>query len=180
VTFDESVRILNRGPRPGFDGEVEFSQATVVYSAHDERRTQREPGRARFFDAAASRRFADEELTLMGGETTQVTQGGANPGGAVGARRIMRLDGAASAYIIVTSADGETWLCYAGKADGVGEGMAKSETEDQAARIARLLEGAHDSPKAVRMRDEAWSKQRLQAINRANAAFWKNGGGNAA
>jgi hypothetical protein len=39
--------------------------------------------------------------------------------GPVGPRRILKLDGPASAYVITSTADGETWLCFSGKADGV-------------------------------------------------------------
>jgi hypothetical protein len=86
-----------------------------------------------------------------------------------GARRIMRLDGHASAYVITTTADGETWLCYSGKADGVGDpgriNKGGGFTADQRRAIAN---------------DQQWSQRKLAGINQANAAFWSGKGGSAA
>jgi hypothetical protein len=66
------------------------------------------------------------------------TEGGLRPGGGVGPRRILRLDGHASAYQIISSADGETWLCYTGRADGVLDpGRVQTGDARHFARIAR-------------------------------------------
>jgi hypothetical protein len=73
-----------------------------------------------------------------------------------GARRVMRLDGPASAYVIMSSGDGEVWLCFTGKTDGVlNPGVVTG-----------------DRIRAERTRDEAWSRNSLKAINQANRRAW--------
>jgi hypothetical protein len=166
MTFDDSVRILRRGPRPGADGALEHRLAGVTYSHHNEQRMDC-CGRVRFHDAAPN---------VSGSEpipySEQWTGGGQRPGSEVGPTLLQELDGPASAFVILAHGPTGCGLYRVGRADGVGQGMAKSETEDQAARIARLLEGAHDSPKAVRMRDEAWNRRRMREIAAANRKFW--------
>jgi hypothetical protein len=46
------------------------------------------------------------------------TEMGRAPSSEIGPRRIMRLDGPATAYQIISTADGETWLCLAGQIGG--------------------------------------------------------------
>jgi hypothetical protein len=73
-----------------------------------------------------------------------------------GARRIMQLPYAASAYVITTTANGEVWLCFTGKTDN--------------ALNPGVVTG--DRIRAERTRDEAWSRNSLKAINQANRRAW--------
>jgi hypothetical protein len=89
-----------------------------------------------------------------------------NESSKVGPRRIMRLDGPASAYVITTTADGETWLCRASDIDGKlesGEGNTGTGI-----RLRALDAVARREIEA----DAARSRRMLASINAANRAFW--------
>jgi hypothetical protein len=102
-----------------------------------------------------------ESLATGRGERTEM---GANPSNEVGPRRIMRLDGPASAYLIITNANGETWLCFSGKIDN-------AEQPGRTVTGNRFINDARERA------------QREQAANRKYAAaisdFWKKQSGHA-
>jgi hypothetical protein len=89
------------------------------------------------------------------------TQGGLRPGGAVGPRRILKLDGPASAYQIISSADGETWLCFSGKIDGSMD-PGRVHTGDNTRHFLRV---AQDRAR----REQAASAAMAQGVS----DFWK-------
>jgi hypothetical protein len=107
------------------------------------------------------RRDYRESLATGQGERSEM---GRDPSTNVGPRRILKLDGPASAYQIVSSANGETWLCFSGKIDGAEE-PGRANTGN------RFINDARERV------------QREQAANRRYAAaisdFWKKQSGHA-
>jgi hypothetical protein len=102
------------------------------------------------------------------GSRRERSEMGDDPEGEVGPRRIMRLNGPATAYQVLTDATGQTWLCISSDIDGQHDpGGAltggNSVTTDRARREMR----AHAT----------WSQRTMQAVQRQHQAFWKRQGG---
>jgi hypothetical protein len=171
MTLDEAIKILKGKP-----GSIEALGAEYVQHA----RAAEVIGRAhRTKDAASKRgklmgRMKDQgpEVDPTSVTTAQrvrtTTEMGADPEGSVGPRRILRLDGPATAYSIVTDANGETWLCLSSDVEGVLDpGDTRGATFDHAA--------AQQRQQMMRRLDEARAKASrgvLAGINKANRAMW--------
>jgi hypothetical protein len=156
MTFDQAVAILRRGPKPGFDGQLEFRVAAVTYGQHDERRRQRASGRHRFRDAAPMKGAPNISGTEPPDFDTELTAGGQRPGSRSGAQLVMRLPGPVTSYFIANDgADGTgLWRHADVESVGVGMGGRKIDTRDQSRR------------------DAAWSRSKLHSIQQANEKFW--------
>jgi hypothetical protein len=94
---------------------------------------------------------AEVRRDLRQSRSPERTEMGADPGGAVGPRRILRLDGPASGYQIISSADGETWLCFSGKIDGA-ENPARTVTGG-----ASFIADARRRAAAEQKRNREWA-----------------------
>jgi hypothetical protein len=100
----------------------------------------------------------------------------------VGLRRVQKLNGPASAYEIITSADGQTWLCMHERVDNMGVGMGgrrfpTGSMEEQEERANRSAFGrlTGDQLTKLRYRETDAANKKISAINKANADYWKTG-----
>jgi hypothetical protein len=143
ITLDEARRVLDEYNSRGPCGSV--------------RQFTRDAEPSPFIEGAAGVR-ADYREAL----SHERTEGGLNPGGGVGPRRILRLDGPASAYQIISSADGETWLCFSGKIDGSMDPGAISDVRTRTRDAARARAEIEQARSAAWAKDIAdfWKRQR--------------------
>jgi hypothetical protein len=119
MSLDAARDVLQRRNRGERLDPVQVTAASTRVWVEDERQRQRDPKRRLTLDwgrpTLPTKDYAGYRETMREGNNTEM---GRAPSTEVGPRRIMRLDGPASAYVIVSTADGETWLCLAGQIGG--------------------------------------------------------------
>jgi hypothetical protein len=150
-TARQVIRRHNAGQRVDY---ADFAAAgAVVYANH-----MRARGRsARLTYDAAPTRMRDQPASIPRSLAGNVTEGGAFPESGSGPVRVQRLYGPASAYQILTDAEGQTWLCRSSDVDGALD--PGTVTGD-------------DRLKRIRSNDAAQSRSRLAEMNERNKAFW--------
>jgi hypothetical protein len=154
MTLDQARAVIaehNRGGNPGY---VPYATAcATVYANHVKTRDRR----SRLTYDGAPTRLRDQVSAIPPGMSGNVTEGGRFPESGSGPVRVQRLYGPASAYQILTDAEGQTWLCRSSDVDGVLD--PGTVTGD-------------DRLKRIRSNDAAQSRSRLAEMNERNKAFW--------
>jgi hypothetical protein len=165
MTFDEAVVVL-KGPRQNtLQSYIDHGTAAVVYYAHYT--MNRDRSQRLTIDGPDRHRLTRDAPPSVSAERTLRHENRNESSGLVGPRRIMRLDGPASAYQILTTADGETWLCLSSSISGQHDPGAGSAGVGIAPRPL-----VTDTMKREVQRDARWSRTTLRSINEANRAFW--------
>jgi hypothetical protein len=164
-TARDIIRRHNAGQKVDY---ADFAAAgAVVYANHMRGRNRRLP---LTYDSAPTfaqrmeqqRRARDQISAIPRSLVGNVTEGGAAPEGGIGPVRVMQLNGPASAYQIMTDAEGVVWL-------------VKSYDIDGTLDPGTTLTG--DRLKQILTNDAKQNNTRLKAINAANKAFWGTGHG---
>jgi hypothetical protein len=167
MTLDQARAVIaehNRGGNPGYVPWV--TACATVYQNHVKTRDRR----ARLtYDGAPTfaqrmeqqRRMRDQPASIPRSLVGNVTEGGDDPESGSGPVRVMQLPGPASAYQILTDANGDTWLVTSADINF---------TLDPGTVVG-------DRPNGIRVTDAMWNNSRLKNINQRNREFWGNGRG---
>jgi hypothetical protein len=162
-TARQVIRQHNEGRKVDYADWV--AAGAVVYQNHIKTRDRRS---RLTYDAAPTfaqrverqRRMRDQVSAIPRSLVGNVTEGGDDPGSGSGPVRVLKLDGPASAYSILSGPDG-VWLVRSSDVDGV---------LDPGTVVG-------DRPNGIRVTDAMWNNTRLKNINAANKKFWGTGHG---